>query len=187
MQNRARTRARGDPRRDVRRPGARLCAPHRSSRQVRRDHTRGRLPSAGGGEPRGCRRRSEPPANNRIVRARTTSRCGNHRSSDVLGHDPLLPIDDDLQRRLLGLGCFSGRSFIPCLDHAPLTTEPRAQLTDRNRREIFRALPSPTCGELYSGQARRRSCNDATERAYVISPVSAEPPRSRDIAQLQVD
>jgi len=69
-----------------------------------------------------------------IVRARTTSRYGNTIARAMSSRTIRCSLSrTTFSGGFLGLGCFEGLSFIPPLDHAPLTAKRRAEPTDRNR------------------------------------------------------
>jgi len=56
-----------------------------------------------------------------------------HRSGDVLEHDPLLPVEGDLQRRLLGLRLLRRTELDPLVGSRPSDDDPACSATGRNR------------------------------------------------------
>src|SRR5262249_24553192 len=103
-----------------------------------------------------------PSASIRIVRDRTTSRYGYTIARAISSRTIRCSLSTTTFRGgFLGFGCFAGLSFIPPLDHAPLTTKLYGGLTDRNRPRTSRAsLITNLRGAVLSPAAsnsRRRS------------------------------
>ncbi len=68
------------------------------------------------------------------MRARTTSRYGYTIARAISSSTIRCSLSTiTFSGAFLGFACFVGLTFIPLLDHVPLTTEPRSGLTDRNR------------------------------------------------------